>query len=944
MKKQTYTRAGRLCCLLLAVVFAVSSPAAAAAGGEATKKDETVYVNLSASGNVESTTVSDWLHADFSTTQIADRSNLKEIQNVKSSDEPLRTGDSLTWVLNNSSTDGADIYYEGTTAKTPPLKVSITYTLNGKAVTPEQIAGKSGKVSIHIDLKNTDSHTVTVNGKSVAMYTPMTAVVAATLPSDTFRNVSVSKGKVISDGSNQFVTFLCMPGLSESLDLKHCGVSGFDSLDLPENLTITADATDFTLGSIAIAATPELPNEDDLESGSNLDELKNDLEKLSRIQDNIENADPNKEIRSLFTNPDRTAAARLIVDDVFNFYNLDTAALDLLPKYVTDKNISLYDRVTSDIDKADLKYVMDNQIIRGLNDRMTDTNIEKAKTLLKDYDDIETFQTGKLDRVIHVLNHYDKTYDHLEDIIKDAKHIYSRLDESDLDTLAALSDSGVRNSLSETLESINALSGTGLISSDFQLEEEDIKPFMEAILKNHPDLMQNILDEKLSDLEDKNGYLPASTLLAVLQKSGLDSAKIDAIKTSMMKDSSSDAVIPLTDLQTVLSPMLSHLSPEQQTAIAQGLAKITDKNGNVKVQNLLSLATKLKLPLNEETIAQLSQYVLIPKNEVEALFLPLLQNDEIKDAFLSNMMDSSTISGLTDTLNNLLSNSADLQSNLKEELGSNYISKLTDTMSNMGRLHGSIEDLRDDLDDLDEDDEAEMEDDLDDAKDLLLNKDDMDYLTKWAKKLKDMKADMDDNKENISVLRDLLHLNDDPKIKNFRGMIPTLQTDMDDARPILDEIKAELDKPANSASFHNMPQTSKVLTRMENDLRQNRKIMDIFRLATQPNTVSKFSDTFTTLDEFTQKGTTDSMLTLLDKKDAYMDLSDQYKIFTEAADGAETSVKFVYKTAEIDEPEQEEAKVVNTAEASGSENSGSGFWGWIQSAWNNATSTISHWF
>jgi hypothetical protein len=138
------------------------------------------------------------------------------------------------------------------------------------------------------------------------------------------------------------------------------------------------------------------------------DDLRDDLDKLSQMQDNIEKADPNRDIRSLFTNPDRTAAARLIVDDVFDFYDLDTAALDIMPKYVTDENISLYDRVTSDIDKADLKYVLDNEIIRGLNDRLTDENIEKAKTLLADYDEIETFQIGKLDRVIHVLDNYDK--------------------------------------------------------------------------------------------------------------------------------------------------------------------------------------------------------------------------------------------------------------------------------------------------------------------------------------------------------------------------------------------------------------------------------------------------------------------------------------------------------------------------------------------------------
>jgi hypothetical protein len=69
---------------------------------------------------------------------------------------------------------------------------------------------------------------------------------------------------------------------------------------LPESLEITADATNFTLGSIAVVATPELPNEDDFDSDGSLDDLRDDLDKLSQMQDNIEKADPDKEIRSPF--------------------------------------------------------------------------------------------------------------------------------------------------------------------------------------------------------------------------------------------------------------------------------------------------------------------------------------------------------------------------------------------------------------------------------------------------------------------------------------------------------------------------------------------------------------------------------------------------------------------------------------------------------------------
>ncbi|OCN00024.1 hypothetical protein A7X67_11730 [Clostridium sp. W14A] len=944
MKKQIYSRAGRVGCLLLALICSVSLPTAAAASGESTKKDETVYVNLSAAGSVQSTTVSDWLHSDSGNVRIADRSNLTDIKNVKSSDQPLKTGDNLTWVLNGGDS-GADVYYQGKTTSATPLKVTVSYELNGKSVTPEQIAGKSGKVKITVNLENTDAHTVQVDGKDVVMYTPMTAIVAATLPSDTFNNVAVNKGKVISDGNNQFVTFLSMPGLSESLDLKNCGVEGLDTIDIPEDLVITADAKDFTLSSIAIAATPELPDQDELGDETSLDDLKDDLDKLSSMQDNIEKADPNKDIRSLFTNPDRTAAARLIVDDVFHFYDLDTAALDVMPKYVTDQNISLYDRVTSDIDKADLKYIMDNQIIRGLNDRLTDENVKKAKVLLKDYDDIETFQIGKLNRVIQVLNHYDSDYDHLDDILKDAKHIMHRLDSDNVDTLSALTRSDVQDSLSDTLKSMSSLSSSGLLSSSIKLQAQDVEKIIEVLLANHPELIEEAVNQKLVAMEDQNGYIPVSDLLEMLQESGLSSSQISGITQAMtaavLSDASSKAVIPLKSVQSILGPVLSTLPPAQQAAVLQKLTKITDSNKNIEVQSLLPLAKQLGVPIEQTTGAAAA--VLLPEKEAQRQTLSLLQDDKIKNALLSGMMDKSNISGLTDSLNGLLGSSARLSTSLTNALGSNYAAQLTSSLSDMRGLKRNIDDLKDDVDDLEDSDRSgKLSDDFEDAEDLLLNKDDMDYLITWARKLKSMKTDMDDNTDNISILRDLINLNDDPKIKNFRGMVPSLLKDYDDSEPILDSIKAELDDPAVNASLHKMPQTTQVLTKMEDDIRSNRNIMEIFRLTTQPNTVSLFQDTFNHLDEFTQKGTADHMRTLMDKKDAYTGLSDQYKIFTEVADGAETSVKFVYKTAEIKEPEPVKTAAVQPAENSGKSDSGSGLWGWIRSAWNSAANTISH--
>ena len=49
---------------------------------------------------------------------------------------------------------GNDIYYQGKTDKELPVKQTISYYLDGEKMDPDEIAGKSGKVTIRFDYKN----------------------------------------------------------------------------------------------------------------------------------------------------------------------------------------------------------------------------------------------------------------------------------------------------------------------------------------------------------------------------------------------------------------------------------------------------------------------------------------------------------------------------------------------------------------------------------------------------------------------------------------------------------------------------------------------------------------------------------------------------------------------------------------------------------------------
>jgi hypothetical protein len=541
LKKQTLKKFGRAGCIALAGVFALSAPGAAFASAASTRKDETVYVSLDQTGNAQSTIVSDWLHAGSGSQRITDRSDLTNIQNVKTNESAIRSGDSLSWVLGTDNT-GKNIYYQGTTEKKTPLAVTIAYTLDGKPVTAEEIAGKSGKVRITLTIKNTASQTVDVRGKSVTMDTPMTAFAAATLPSDTFKNVAVSSGKMLTDGNNQFVVFLTMPGLSDSLGLKSCGFPELSGLDFPETLTITADAVKFHLPSIAVAATPKLIDSDKLASSDDISKLTANLSKLKSIQSNIQSADPQKNLSSLFTNPDRTAAARLLVDDVFDFYSLDTSALDILPKYVNDGSIRLCDRVTSDLDKADLKYLIDNNVLSAAAGSLSNFDAKKAQTLMNDYAALGTFDTSKLNGVKKVLNDYSKVGGGLTGILNDTGNLLNHTNAGSLATLGALGSTDVQNSLSGTFNSMSSLSGalSSYGISSVQFDQSDIT----ALLTSYVSRNFSTLAAQAIGKNSTNGCISVKSLAAVLQGLGVDSkqqaALLQALGTGTRQKSRSE--------------------------------------------------------------------------------------------------------------------------------------------------------------------------------------------------------------------------------------------------------------------------------------------------------------------------------------------------------------------------------------------------------------------
>lgn len=248
--------------------------AAGRSAGGSVEKEETVYVNADAGGTVKSITVSSWLKNGDGAEELTDVTRLTDVVNVKGDETFTQDGDTYVWAA-----DGRDIYYQGETSEALPVDVKVTYYLDEKEVNPEELAGKSGKVKIRFDYENHSTQKTEIGGKETELYVPFVAASTLILDSDRFVNVEVENGRILSDGKNTVVAGVAMPGLYDSLDLLN--LEGFEDVDIPEYVEVTADVTDFELAMTATILMPDVLSRLDTDDMDGFDDLKEDMEELN---------------------------------------------------------------------------------------------------------------------------------------------------------------------------------------------------------------------------------------------------------------------------------------------------------------------------------------------------------------------------------------------------------------------------------------------------------------------------------------------------------------------------------------------------------------------------------------------------------------------------------------------------------------------------------------
>lgn len=185
--------------------------------------DETVYVFLEADGSVKKTISSDWTKNDL----------------------------------------GADVYSKKEGKVSAPIKVNISYYLDGAKVSAEELRGRTGHVKIRYDYTNTER----VNG----YYMPYAVLSGMILSNEKFTNISTKNAKLMNDGTRTTIVGLALPGMRENLGV---------SIELPEYVEIEADVKEFALEMTATVATSKIFAEIDTSALNSVEALSSQLNTL----------------------------------------------------------------------------------------------------------------------------------------------------------------------------------------------------------------------------------------------------------------------------------------------------------------------------------------------------------------------------------------------------------------------------------------------------------------------------------------------------------------------------------------------------------------------------------------------------------------------------------------------------------------------------------------
>ena len=901
------------------------------------KKSETVFINLDPTGKPYETTVTDWIHSDTPDAVLNDLSDLTGIENIKGLQQPRQEGDRLTWKM-----EGSDLYYTGKTDKEPPVDVEITYTLDGKSIEPQELPGKSGQLSMTVRFRNTQRQRVTIAGKDTDMYTPMLVAAGMSLPDDTFQNVEVSEGSVISDGSNQIVAFACVPGLNDSLALGTYRIQEINDLDFPEEFTVKADVQNFEMGPVMVAVTPELPDLDELTKSDEFDDMRQDLTDLQDMQDDLNTIDPDRDIRSLLTDPNRTEAARVITNDVFDFYDLNKDLLDILPKYVTDENIRLYDRIRHDIKDGAFDSLLDDDELADLIDLVDDLSPNRLQELADDYAELQ--KNDKLRAALkQLMGAANPDTEKLLDLLMQvygAINSDTAVKEAGLtalngliqrpELLTASAQAALRQGVRDALmKCINVQEQTAAGMLQMVLAQSKLNSRLQAELVaasyaglivdpsrtraiRHADDVADaspILDEDVSSAPDEDASsTPDEDAPSTPDEDAPSTPDEDASSTpdedaSSAPDEKAPTVFESITENTVVNRTRTLAA---FTNNADGDTSSAPNDGTSSVPN----GDTSSAPDGDTSSVPNGDTSSAPDGDTSSA--PDGDTSSAPDDDTSSAPDDDTSSAPNDDTSSAPFVPSEPIKPLASDRADLYKEITTDTNAGYYLIEGAIDAYVNNADPAELltlakqfDPQAASQVESMQAIQALLGQIGPDRLTSLLSQaqtcekylsdlltavqqpelkeyLEKLMRDLQDNEENLHTLILLLRQLDDMNLLDEVENIDDLREDLSDLRPIVQSLRRDLDRAEMNKSLHASPETVDTLLRMKDDLEEHRDIMETMRNMLQEEKVTLSRSMIATLDRLEAKDAAGSAVEKLDDLDELLERKDRYTELSDA--------------------------------------------------------------
>lgn len=227
-----------------------AAPVSAATVNNQNGKEEVVYIITDSEGKVDNVNVVNI----FGKGSVTDYGNYSQVKMLNTTDKINQQSDKITF-----STDKDKAYYQGTLENAQiPWNITFEYILDGRKISADELAGKSGALQINIKISQNENCTTD-------FYDNYALQAAVTMDTDKCKNINADGATMANVGADKQISYTVLPG------------KGLDAV-------ITADVTDFEMDAAAINGVKMNLNID-IDDGELMDKVSELMDASRQLND-----------------------------------------------------------------------------------------------------------------------------------------------------------------------------------------------------------------------------------------------------------------------------------------------------------------------------------------------------------------------------------------------------------------------------------------------------------------------------------------------------------------------------------------------------------------------------------------------------------------------------------------------------------------------------------